>query len=340
METLDRLITAARAGGAIRRACLIGLTLLTGLAFGPARAGDDNYPSRSIDFIIPVPAGASVDTTSRFIGRALADVMGVTVVAQNIGGAAGGIGTAKLVRSAPDGYTMLLASNGVVAILPAINSNLGYDPIKDLVPVSQVMKYGLILVANPNAPFTDLQGLIAHAKANPGKVVFAHTGIGSVSHLATEQLKKMADIDIRQVPYVNASMGLTDLIAGRVMAYFFSPAEAVELGRDGRGRLLAISSTERIPLAPDVPTVSESGLPGFDITVAFNMYLPAKTPPAIVKKLEEFTRKATDSPTLKAALESRGVTVVGSTAEELVAITHKDIETYGKLLQDAGVEKK
>src|SRR4051794_17078925 len=276
------------------------------------------WPGRFVRMIVPYPAGGGADTIARLIAGRLSETWGQQVLIENRGGAGGNIASEAAARSAPDGYTMYLAGEFQATNL-YLYSKLAYDPVADFVPVTLVVQYPAVLVVPNSSPAHSVKEFIAHAKANPGKVTFASPGYGTGPHLAGEMFKRIAGIELTHVPYRGAAPALQDVVPGRVDSFFNNIAAVVPLKRDGQLRIIAVTTAQRAAAADDVPTVAESGMPGFDVAGWYAFFVPAKTPPAIVRKIHADTAAALRDPAIKGRLEQLGLFVVGSTPEELGA---------------------
>src|SRR6202171_5945928 len=263
----------------VARALFIGA-----LAFAASQASAQNYPSRSITVVVPFPAGGSADTLARLIGAQLSESLGQAVVVENKPGAGGNLGTDAVAKAAPDGYTLLLTPSSI-AIAPALYAKLPFDPIKDFAPVTLVGSIPMVVVVYPEFPPKTLLELIALAKAKPGEISYASAGNGSTNHLAVELFKIKTGIDMLHVPYRGNPLAVVDVIAGRVPVFFDFVLTGLPHVREGKVRALAVTGAHRPPVLPDVPTVAEAGVPGFEASTWFGVYAPAGTKPAIVQKL-------------------------------------------------------
>jgi tripartite-type tricarboxylate transporter receptor subunit TctC len=259
------------------------------------------------------------------------------VVVANVPGAAGSIAAERVAKAAPDGYTLALAVNAQIIINPSLYK-LAYAPERDFAPVSQVSMSPNVLVVHTVVPAKSLGELIALAKARPGEITFASGGTGSSPHVAAELLKSVAGIDIRHIPYKGVVMAVPDLLAGRVMIMFSPISVVLPLLRDGKLRALAITSLNRSPVAPAVPTISESGYPGFEATIWYGLLAPAKTPATIVGTLHLETVRALALPDLRAKLADLGMEIIGSSPEEFSAAIRSEIPKWARLLREAGIK--
>ena len=255
--------------------------------FAPARA--DDYPTRSITLIVPYAAGGGNDAAARVVVDHMSKNLGQQIVIENRGGAGGSIATRQGARAAPDGYTLILGGTGTLGVNPTLYPNVGYDPRKDFAPVGLIATGALVLVVTPTLPVKSVQELIALGKREPGRLNFASAGAGSGIHLAAELFAAMADIKLTHIPYKGTSPALNDLVGGHVAMYFSSLPSAIPLVKDGKLRALAVTSAARIATFPELPTVAESGLPGFEAVLHYGIVAPAGTPQSIVAPAQQGT---------------------------------------------------
>ena len=261
---------------------------------------------------------------------------GQQVVIENRGGAGGNIAAEAAARAAPDGYTLFMAGDFQATNIH-LYPKLSYDPVADFAPVSLVVKFPVAFVVPNSSPATSVQAFIAHANASGGKLTFASPGYGTSPHLAAELFRRVAGIDLTHVPYRGAAPALQDLVPGRVDSFFNNLAGVVPLMREGQLRVLAITSAERTPAAPDIPTVAET-LPGFDVSGWYAFFAPARTPPAIVRRMHADTAAVLAEPGIRARLEQLGLIVVGSTPEQLRAYLKTEMAKWGQVISEAGLK--
>jgi tripartite-type tricarboxylate transporter receptor subunit TctC len=303
-----------------------------------ACAAHAQYPARAIKIVVPYAAGGLPDTMTRAVTPKLGESLGQPVVVENMGGAGGISGVTEVARSQPDGYTLLVADVGQVAINPHLFSKLPYDPMKDLAPVSLIGTSPLYLVANPSVPANTLKELVAYAKAHPGKLNYGSSGIGSIHHLATEALKSGFGIDIVHVPYKGTGQSVPALLGGQVaLLYSALPSIAGHL-KDGKVKILAISSARRSPQTPDVPTVAESGIPGYDFVAEIGMLAPAGTPREIIQRLAGEMAKVVKQPDVAQRFTQLGIDPVGSTPEAYDKQNKADFAKYAGLVKASGAK--
>ena len=303
-----------------------------------ASAHAQNYPARAIKIIVPYAPGGLPDTMTRLVGGKLAEPLGQPIVVENMGGAGGINGVAEVVKAAPDGYTLLVADVGQIAINPHLFSKLPYQPLKDLSPVSLIGTSPLYLVAHPSVPANSLKDLVALAKKQPGKLNYGSSGIGSIHHLATEALKAGFGIDLVHVPYKGTGQSVPALLGGQVaLLYSALPSIAGHL-KDGKVKILAISSLKRSPHTPDVPTVAENGIAGYDFVAEIGLLAPAGTPREIVQRLAGEMAKVVKQPDVVKRFSDLGIDPVGSTPSDYAALNKTEYEKYGKLVKETGAK--
>src|SRR5437660_268123 len=296
------------------------------------------FPARAIKIVVPYAAGGLPDTMTRAVTPKLGEALGQPVVVENMGGAGGISGVTEVARAQPDGYTLLVADVGQIAINPHLFSKLPYAPLKDLAPVSLIGTSPLYLVAHPSVPVNTLQELVAYAKANPGKLNYGSSGIGSIHHLATEALKAGFGIDLVHVPYKGTGQSVPALLGGQVaLLYSALPSIAGQL-KDGRVKMLAIRTLKRSPQTPDVPTVAESGIPGYDFVAEIGMLAPAGTPREIIHRLAGEIAKVVKQPDVAQRFTQLGIDAVGSTPEAYGQGNKAAYEKYATIVRATGAK--
>ena len=301
---------------------------------GPVTAQD--YPQRQVTIVVPFAAGGSVDIVGRLVAQKLTERLGKPFIVENRPGAGTATATTAVAKSAPDGHTLLFAPSGTFAINPTLYKQLAYDPLKDLTMVALVTRDPLVLVVNPSLPVNSVADLVKYAKENPGKVSFAATGAGTSLTLLGELLKFSAKIDIVSVNYRGGAQGLQDVIAGQVHMMFSDPASGVVQARAGKVRALGVSSATRLPIAPDVPTISEAGLP-FAIESWEMLAAPAGTPAPIVARVNAELRAVMALPDIQKQLIERGqVPVVSPPPDELTAFVKTEMQRWGDIVRASG----
>jgi tripartite-type tricarboxylate transporter receptor subunit TctC len=309
------------------------LALVT-LASGAAAQA---YPSRPVHLIVPAAAGGTIDILARALSAKLAEGLGQPVVVENRPGAGTNIGMEAAVKAAPDGHTAVIG--GVpVAINRTLYSRLAFDPGRDLAPVSLLVLSGNVLVVNPALPVNSVAELIAYARSRPGELHFGSPSTGSTPHLAGELFNSLAGVKMVHVPYKGAAQGLTDLIGGRLQLSFDNIPPAIAHVRSGKLRALAVTAAKRSALLPELPTVAEAGLPGFDVSAWFGLLVPAATPQAVVTRLNAETVRALRDPQLRERLEGLGFEVVGSSPEEFGARIRDETARWARIIRESGAK--
>jgi tripartite-type tricarboxylate transporter receptor subunit TctC len=294
------------------------------------------YPTGPIRFIVTFAAGGSSDVLARSVAKAMSEGLGQTVVVENRPGAGGNIGAMAVARSDADGYTALFGTNGTLAIGPALYKNLQYDPVRDLLPVGMLHQLPNVLVVHPSIPATSLRELIDYARSKPGALTFASAGVGSASHLAGELLKAAANIDILHVPYKGGGAAMPDLLSGRVSMMIETIPNALPAARSGTLRALGVTTPARSSAAPDLPTLAEAGLPGFNVSSWTGLFVPAGTPRAIVERLNAETVRIARDPAYIEQIKTMGTEVASSTPEALGEFMVRDIANWTVAVQRSG----
>jgi tripartite-type tricarboxylate transporter receptor subunit TctC len=305
------------------------------LAAGPAVAED--YPSRPITLIVPYPPGGGVDAMARIVADKLSLALGQQVIVDNRGGGGGNIGTRAVAKAAPDGYTLVMCGNGSLVIAPSLYDKLSYDPVKDFAPIARVFVAANVLAVHPDVPARTLPELVSLARQQPGKLTYGHAGTGTSQHLAAELFKYMAHIDLQPVAYRGTTALLPDLLAGRLTLSFANISNALPLAREGKLRAFAVTSIRRSGAAPDLPTMAESGFPGFEAVPCFGLMAPAGTPPAVVDKIQRETVKVLAMPEVQKRLAELGVDVIGSSPAEFAAVIASETPQWAKVIKAAGI---
>jgi tripartite-type tricarboxylate transporter receptor subunit TctC len=294
------------------------------------------WPTHPIRLIVNFPPGGAADLLARLIGQSLGETFGQPVVVENKGGANGNLGGEMAARAAPDGYTLLMSSGGMVAINPHLYSTMSFDPAKDLVPVASVARVPFYLVVRTENAAKDFKAFVADLKANPGKRNFGSPGIGSSPHLAAEMLKKMTGTDAVHVPYRGAAPALNDLLAGQI-DFLFDPGIAIEHVKAGKLRALAIGSPQRSPQLPDVPTLEELGLAGFDADAVFGVYAPAGTSAEIIARLNSEINRALATAALKERIVAVGNIPTAMSPGEFGERAREDSKRFGAIIRERGI---
>jgi tripartite-type tricarboxylate transporter receptor subunit TctC len=304
-------------------------------ATGPSCA---DYPDRTITIVVPYTPGGTVDLLARSLGQRLTAAWGQPVVIFNRPGAGGSLGAGQVAKSAPDGYTLLLSTNSPLTTNLALYSSLGYDPLRDFEPVIVAGENSLVLAANPKLPVKSVGELIALAKSKPGELTAATSGNGSTAHLSLAAFNKQAGVSIMHVPYRGGVPSLTAAVAGEVNLVFSDIVPAAPLVQDRRLTALAMTGLRRARVAPDIPTLSESGLPGFSITAWVGLVAPKGTPPEIVRKLNAEVLRTVKDADFARQIATMGIDPLGNTPEEFAAFLREEIPRWKQIAQDAGAK--
>ena len=309
------------------------------IAAAPASlAWADNYPSKPIRLIVPAGAGSPPDIRARWLAERLRPVLGQPIVVDNRPGAAGMIGTEAAARSAPDGYTLVMVHQGTIALNPHLYAHLPYDPIKDLAPVSRLVVSPMMLAVHPAVPANNVADLVRLAKEKPGQLNFGSGGVGSPPHMAAELFRHMANIDVWHIPYKSTPDALTDLIGGRITYTIDGIAIQLPQVRAGRIRALAVTSGHRLAAFPDIPTISESGLPGYEYWAWMGVCAPAGTPKEIVARLNAEITKIARTPEARAWFQEQGGEPITESPEQFAAYIKAEITRWGKIIREAGIK--
>jgi tripartite-type tricarboxylate transporter receptor subunit TctC len=302
-----------------------------------AASGAADYPTKPIRFVVGFTPGGSSDTVARVAGQHLAERMGQQVVVDNRGGASGTIAAQIVAASPPDGYTLLLATPGPMTIAPAISRKMPYDPERDFAPITQIASTAAILLVRPNGP-QNVRELIALAKASPGKLNYASSGYGSSNHLAAELFSAMTGVSMVQVPYKGSGQTMPALISGEVQLLFGPVVPALPMIQSGRVRALGVTGARRTPAAPDVPTIAEAGVPGYEVDSWYGVAAPAKTPRAVLARLTRELIEIVKQPDVRERLLREGTDPVGSTPEVFAQYMRAERVKWRKLADSANIK--
>jgi len=295
------------------------------------------WPARVVKLVVPFTPGGGIDSIGRIVGARLSEMWGQQVVVENKPGAGGNIASEFVARSAPDGYTVYITAAGL-AVNRYLFASINYDPVADFAPVTLICFFPNLLVVPNSSPFRSVSDLLVEARKNPGKVTFASPGHGSSPHMSGELFKYMAHVDLTHIPYRGASPAYTDVIAGRVDCTFAVMASGLPLVQNGQLRALGVTTAARVATAPDVPTIAEAGVPGYDTSSWFAFFAPAKTPPEIVRKIHADTVATLAEPSIKAKLDQLGVIAVGSSPVELGAHLKTEMEKWAPVIKAANIK--
>lgn len=328
---MSRTFSSTRRTLTLAAASALGLLALTPLA-----AQAQAFPTKAITIIVPFSAGGTTDILARVLGQFISKDLGQPVIIDNRAGAGGNIGTQLVARAAPDGYTILMGTVGTHAINQSLYPKLAFDPIKDFAPLTRVALVPNLLVANPAQPFKTVKELMAYAKANPGKVTFGSSGSGTSIHLSGELFKQMAGVDIQHVAYKGSAPAVNDLLGNHIAIMFDNMPSAISHVKAGKLRPLAVTTAQRSPALPDVPTIAEAGVPGYEATSWFGLLAPAKTPAPVVAKLNASILKALADPDVKKKLLEQGAEPAGETPAQFAAFIASETVKWGKIVKQSG----
>jgi tripartite-type tricarboxylate transporter receptor subunit TctC len=319
-----------------RTAAVIAAVLFS---FGASSAAlAQQYPAKAVKLVVPATPGDGSDVLARVVSQQLAEGFGQPVVIENRPGAGGSIAGAAVANAPADGYTLMVGNGSSHGVTPGLYAKLPYDTVRDFAPVAMIATSPNLLVVHPSVPVNSAREFLAYAKANPGKLNVASAGNGSLSHLSVELLKSSAAIDIVNVGYKGASPALNDLVAGQVSAMIINIPSALPLIKSGRLRALAVTSAKRSPLMPELPTLAESGVPGYETVAWFAIFAPAKTPQAAISTLHAETVKALGRPEIRKQLTAMGAEAGSGSPEALGAFMRSEISKYSKIIRDAGIK--
>ena len=322
----------------LRRLSLAAVPALLCGAFAAPAMASDKWPERPIRLVVNFAPGGAADVMGRAISPTMSQVLGQSVVVDNKPGANGNIGIGETVRAPKDGYTLLLSSGGGISINPMIYSKLPFNPEKDLIPVAAVARVHVFLETNPSLPVSNVQDFIKHLQANPGKLSYGSPGPGSSPHLAGEMFKRAAKVDASHIPYKGAGPALTDVLSGQLQ-YWFDPGPGLKQVEAGKLKLLAIGSPQRSPLYPKVPTLAESGLPGFDADTLFGIYAPAGTPAPVVEAVRASVLKALEQKNVIEVLQGLGSTPEPNMSRQAFVDHHaKERVRFAPLIKAIGLK--
>ena len=317
--------------GSIASAVVLGAGLLGGTS-----ALAQAYPTKPVTIIVPFAAGGTTDILARIIGQALTAELGQSVVVDNRAGAGGNVGGQAAAKATPDGHTLFMGTVGTHAINASLYKKMPFDPVKDFAPLTRVANVPNLLVANPAQPYKSVKDLIAYAKANPGKVNFGSSGNGSSIHLSGELFKSLAKVDMQHVPYKGSAPAVTDLLGNQIGIMFDNMPSAIQHVRSGSLVPLAVTTAKRSPELPNVPTIAEAGVPGYEATSWFGMFAPAGTPAPVLAKLNAAIVKVLAQPDVKKKINEQGAEVYSETPEQFAAFIQAESVKWGKVVKESG----
>ena len=319
--------------GAIASAAMLG----SGLIASPA-AMAQTFPTKPVTIVVPFAAGGTTDILARIIGQALTTELGQSVIVDNRAGAGGNIGASLAAKAPADGYTLFMGTVGTHAINASLYKKMPFDPVKDFAPLTRVANVPNLLVANPAQPFKTVPELIAYAKANPGKLNFGSSGSGSSIHLSGELFKSLAKVDMVHVPYKGSAPAVTDLLGNQIGIMFDNMPSAIQHVRSGKLRPIAVTTAKRSPELPDVPTVAEAGVPGYEATSWFGLWTQAKTPAAVQQRLYTAIAKVLKDPAVVKKINDQGGDVVIDTPAEFLTYIKAESAKWSKVVKDSGAQ--
>ncbi|MFC5510265.1 Bug family tripartite tricarboxylate transporter substrate binding protein [Massilia jejuensis] len=320
-----------------RRSLALAVAAAGVLALAPAAAmAQAAFPTKPITIVVGFSPGGTTDTLARVVGQAMSRDLGQPVMIDNRPGAGGNIGTQMVARAPADGHTLLMGTVGTHAINQSLYKKMGFDPIKDFQPISRVALVPNLLVAHPSQPFKNVKELIAHAKANPGKINFASSGSGTSIHLSAEMFNQMTGVDMQHIPYKGSAPALTDLLAGQTAIMFDNMPSVISHVKAGKLRPIAVTTPQRSPALPDVPTIAESGVPGYSATSWFGLLAPAGTPAPVVAKLNASILKALADPEVKKKMAEQGAEPHGEKPEQFAEFIRSETAKWGQTVKASG----
>jgi tripartite-type tricarboxylate transporter receptor subunit TctC len=321
------------------RACFLRTcVVVAALAAAGDALAQASYPEQPVRILVGFPPGVAPDVTARLLAEKFTDAWGKAVVVENITGAGSNIATDRAAKAAADGYTLLMGGNSALIMSPSLYDKLPYDPVKDFAPISQVFIAANLLVVHPDVPAKTLPELAALARSQPGKLTYGHAGVGTSQHLGGELFKYMAHVDIQPVAYRGTTAVLPDLLAGRITMSFANISNALPLVREGKLRAFAVTSRQRSAAAPDLPTMAETGYPGFEAVPWFGLLAPAGTPPAIVDKVYRETVRVLALPDVRRNLAILGLDTIGNSPAEFAAVIKTEIPQWAAVIKGAGIK--
>jgi len=312
------------------------VALIVALSISSLVSAQSAYPDHPVKVLVGYPPGGPVDIIARVVSDRLAEIWGKPVVVENVAGAGGNIAGDRAAKAAPDGYTLIMATNALLAINPNLYVKMTFDPNKDLIPISEAVESPNVLVVPNDLPVKNVQELVTYLRTHPGGT-FASAGVGTTQHLAGELFKAMAHLDIRHVPYRGAAPVITDLLGGRVTMYFGAVAPLIPMVKDGKVRALAVTSEKRFAATPDLPTMIEAGYPSFVSVLSIGLMAPAGTPPAVIEKIHQSSVKAVSPSEVRNKLNAVGMEVIANSPSEFAAAIAAERPQWAKIIKDAGI---
>jgi tripartite-type tricarboxylate transporter receptor subunit TctC len=337
-------MTSSRLPNAKRRQALNGLSALaislgvTGLLMTAPGAMAQSFPNKPIRLVCPFPPGGAVDIASRAIAQELSKNLGQPVTVDNKPGAGGNIGGAEVSRANPDGYTIFMTTSGIQAINPALYAKMPFDPNKDLTPVTALVSLNNVLVLHPSVKANSVAEVIAMAKSQPGAMNYASSGSGTSIHMSGEMFKSLTNVNITHIPYKGSAPAVTDLLGGQVMMMFDNIPSAIPHIKSGKLRALATTGAKRDPLLPDLPTMAEAGVAGYESGVWFGLSVPANTPREVIMKLNAEANKGTKSPEFVKRMTDLGYIIMGTSPETMAEMNKAEVQRWGPIVKASGAK--
>ena len=316
----------------------VALVLPMAQILAQTASAQSSYPKGPVKILVGFTPGTAPDLAARILADRFAEVWGTPFVVENVQGAGSNIATERVAKAVADGATLLMGGNSALVINPSLFEKLSFDPVKDFAPISQVFIAANVLAVPPEVPAKTVAELVALAKAQPGKLSYGHAGVGTSQHLGAELFKYMANVDIASVPYRGTTALMPDLLSGRIAMSFANIVNVLPLAKEGKLRALAITSIKRSALAPDLPTMAESGFPGFEAVPWFGLLAPSGTPKDIIDKLHGETVKALALPDVRKKFDELGLEPVGNTPAEFAAVIKKETPEWAKVIKDASIK--
>ena len=315
---------------------LIFLTLL--FIHGSIHGQTQSYPSKQIKIVVPFATGGIADMAGRRMSQSLSEILMVPVIVENKGGAGGMIGAEAVAKSPPDGYTLLLGSNGPLSVGPALYPNVPYQPLRDFAPIISLGVSPIVLVVNPSVPAKNMKELLVYLRANPGTISIASPGFGTSSHLAGELFQQLTGTKLVHIPYKGSGPAMTDLLGGQVQMAFDPLSSSLPFIKQGKLRAIAVTTDTRSPSAPDIPTLDEVGVKGYEASTYVALLAPAGTPPEVIEKLNIASRKALATPAMTESFAQYATVPTGGSPEQLSAYIKRDLDRWTKVIKEANIK--
>jgi tripartite-type tricarboxylate transporter receptor subunit TctC len=323
-------------GQRLKRLVLVA-AVATAVSVATTALAQGGYPEQAVRILVGFTPGVAPDLSARLLAEGLSGAWGKPVVVENVTGAGGNIAADRVAKATPNGYTLGMVGNGSLIFSPSLYEKLSFDPVKDFAPISQIFVAANVLVVPSGVPARTLPELVALARSQPGTLTYAHAGAGTSQHLAAELFKSMAGVDIRPIAYRGTTALMPDLLAGRVSLAFANVVNTLPLVREGKLRAFAVTSVNRSAVAPELPTMGESGYPGFEAVPWFGLMAPAGTAPAIIERLHRDTVKVLAAPDVRKKMNDLGLDVIGGSPAELAAVIQRELPQWASVIKQAGI---